>query len=75
MSALSLPVVGGAGGDAFDLSDVGLSWARYVRIEAAGFIDGPDGPDNAGFDLDALAAVHSVPATDADENGIPDAVE
>jgi len=67
--------VEGAGGDSFDLADVGLAWARYVRIEAAGYVDGPFGADNAAFDLDAVAAVHSAVATDADGNGIPDAVE
>jgi hypothetical protein len=65
----------GSGGDSFDLADVGLSWARYVRIDAASFVDGPFGVNNAGFDLDAVAAVNSVVATDADMNGIPDAVE
>ena len=48
---------------------------RYVRIEAAAFVDGPTGPDNAGFDLDALAAVHAVPGADDDANGIPVALE
>jgi hypothetical protein len=65
----------GSGGDSFDLADVGLTWARYVRIRAADHVVGPYGADNAGFDLDALAAVHSVPATDANGNGVPDAVE
>lgn len=65
----------GSGGDSFDLAAVGLTWARFVRIEAAGFVPGPAGATNAGFDLDAVAAVHSVPATDANANGIPDAVE
>lgn len=52
-----------AGGDAFDLSDVGLPWIRYVRIRDAGDLV-PDpgnrvpGADSAGFDLDAIAAVH-----------------
>lgn len=65
----------GSGGDSFDLAAVGLAWARYVRIEAASFVPGPAGTDNAGFDLDAVAAVSSAPATDADADGIPDAVE
>jgi hypothetical protein len=65
----------GSGGDSFDLADVGLGWARYVRIRSSDHVVGPFGPDNAGFDLDAIAAVNSVPATDADTNGIPDAVE
>lgn len=65
----------GSGGDSFDLADVGLPWARYVRIRAADHVVGPFGTDNAGFDLDAVAAVNSLPATDADGNGVPDAVE
>ncbi|MDH3519244.1 MAG: hypothetical protein OEM49_02210 [Myxococcales bacterium] len=65
----------GSGGDSFDLADVGLAWARFVRIRAADHVNGPFGPDNAGFDLDAVAAVHAAPATDADGNGVPDAVE
>ncbi len=62
-----------AGGDCFDLDDVGLEWIRYIRI-----IDTDEPPDAAmddngdeiydqgmasdqksGFDLDAIAAVHS----------------
>jgi hypothetical protein len=74
-NVLTLPVPEGAGGDSFDLADVGLGWARYVRIEGAGFVDGPAASPTAGFDLDAVAAVRSAPATDEDENGIPDAVE
>lgn len=44
-----------AGGDGFDLGELGLGWARYVRIA--------DRPELAGgsgtFDLDAVAIVHS----------------
>lgn len=70
------PVPGGAGGDSFDLSDVGLSWARYVRIQDPNFPTGdPYGPNNAGVDLDAVGAIHAVPPTDWNGNGIPDAVE
>jgi hypothetical protein len=45
-----------AGGDAFDLADVGLARARYVKIRdlAAG-----GQPPNAGFDLDAIAVLHA----------------
>lgn len=52
-----------AGGDAFDLADLGVTHARYVRIvdrtaescpEA-----GPDTPDTNGFDLDAIAIVNA----------------
>lgn len=65
----------GSGGDSLDLATLGLAWARYVRIEAATFVPGPAGANNAGFDLDAVAAIHSAPATDGNGNGIPDAVE
>lgn len=71
----NVPVPDGSGGDSYDLAAVGLGWARYVKIEAADHVVGPVGPDNAGFDLDAAAAVNSAPATDANMNGIPDAVE
>ncbi len=45
-----------AGGDAFDLADLGVERARYVRIRDSGFntYDGVAG----GFDLDAIAIVH-----------------
>jgi len=70
------PVPGGAGGDSFDLATVGLGWARYVRIQDANFVTGdPYGPNNAGADVDAVAAIHSVPATDGNGNGVPDALE
>jgi hypothetical protein len=70
------PQPGGAGGDSYDLADVGLAWARYVRVQDANFVTGdPFGPNNAGADVDALTAIHSVPSTDANGNGIPDQVE
>ena len=72
LPALSLPVPGGAGGNSFDLADVGLGWAKYVRIEAATFVDGPAGVDTAGFDLDAVAAIHSIPAVDASQTSVSD---
>ncbi|MCG8591214.1 MAG: hypothetical protein MJE66_18130 [Proteobacteria bacterium] len=75
VSVLALPPIDGAGGDAFDLAEVGLTWARFVRIESAAFVDGPVGVDNQGFDLDAVAAINAVVATDEDGNGVPDAVE
>jgi hypothetical protein len=40
-----------AGGDPFDLADLGLAWARYVRVT-----DRPG--DGNVFDLDAMAIVH-----------------
>jgi len=48
-----------AGGDAFDLADVGLRRARYVRIRDLGLALGPPSPDSDGFDLDAIAVVHA----------------
>jgi len=44
-----------AGGDAFDLADVGVESARYVRITDRVDLVGMNGV----FDLDAVAAVHS----------------
>ena len=72
LPALSIPIPAGAGGDSFDLADVGLGWAKYVRIEAANFVDGPAGVDNAAFDLDAVAAIHSIPAVDASQTSTAD---
>jgi hypothetical protein len=46
--------VDAAGGDPFDLADVGLAWARYVRIEDRLEADGGMGT----FDLDALSIVN-----------------
>lgn len=45
-----------AGGDAFDLADLGVERARYVRIRDTGSnsYEGTSG----GFDLDAVAVVH-----------------
>lgn len=63
----------GSGGDSFDLQDVGLSWARFVRIEDVGPALGQAG--TVGFDLDAVTAVNSGVPTDANMNGIPDAAE
>jgi hypothetical protein len=53
-----------SGGDHFDLADVGLPWAAYVRITDPGDAI-PDSAthlpcgDSCGFDLDAIAAIHS----------------
>lgn len=46
------------GGDAFDLADLGLEWARYVRIRDL-LEDGNSTGNNVGFDLDAVGVVHS----------------
>lgn len=45
-----------AGGDAFDLADLGLATARYVRITDSG--TNPYDGNTGGFDLDAVAVVH-----------------
>jgi len=63
----------GAGGDVFDLAELNLLWIRHVRIRDAN-LGLAAGPTTAGFDLDAATALHSLPATDADGDGIPDAV-
>ena len=43
------------GGDAFDLAELGLSEARYVRIRD---ISESGASPSAGFDLDAVGAIH-----------------
>jgi hypothetical protein len=46
-----------SGGDAFDLAELGVARARFVRVTDTGanrFYGGPGG----GFDLDAVAVVH-----------------
>jgi hypothetical protein len=66
----------GSGGDSFDLAAVGLHAVRFVRIDASQLRPGFAGL--AGFDLDALAAVHSVDITglpDADGDGFPDVAD
>ncbi len=47
-----------AGGDAFDLSELGVEQARYVRIRDSGH--NPCSADTGGLDLDAVAVVHGV---------------
>ena len=63
----------GSGGDSYDLAALGFSWIRFVRIVDAGPVLGL--APTQGHDVDAVAAVHSAPATDANMNGVPDAVE
>jgi YVTN family beta-propeller protein len=46
-----------SGGDSFDLADVGLAWAKYVKITDLGDLK-KEGPANGSFDLDAVVAVH-----------------
>lgn len=48
-----------AGGDPFDLKDAGLKVARFIRITDINNGTGDKG--TSGFDLDAVAAVHSRP--------------
>ena len=45
-----------AGGDAFDLADIGLATARFVHVRDSG--ENAYTPDAGGFDLDAVAIVH-----------------
>jgi hypothetical protein len=66
----------GSGGDTFDLAAVGLAAARFVRIDGGSQHMGLGGL--AGFDLDAIAAVHSVEIAalpDGDGDGIADAAD
>lgn len=48
-----------AGGDAFDLADIGLKKARFIRIRDSGFnmYEGNSG----GFDLDAIVVINAEP--------------
>lgn len=48
-----------AGGDAFDLADVGLGEAWFVRVRDRSAGRPGLGIENYGFDLDAVAAVHT----------------
>lgn len=48
------------GGDGFDLADVGVSFANFVRIQD---ISGRGAAPSAGFDLDAVGIVNTSPAT------------
>jgi len=53
-----------SGGDSFDLSDVGLSWASFVKIKDCGQITQDDGT----FALDAVVAVNSEAFTGVRDN-------
>jgi hypothetical protein len=50
-----------AGGDAYDLSELGLTTARFVRIrdKSSETCEGQPKPDKAGFDLDAIAVINA----------------
>lgn len=50
-----------AGGDAFDLADIGVDRARYVRIRD-GEVETGLGGGSEGFDLDAVGVVNPAPA-------------
>ena len=67
----------GSGGDSFDLAAVGLSAVRFVRIDASG-LKADLGGGLSGFDLDAVAAVHSIDTAglpDTDGDGFPDVAD
>ena len=50
-----------AGGDPFDLSTIGVARARFVRVrDKTAQRCTSQGPNTNGFDLDAMAALHSV---------------
>jgi hypothetical protein len=70
--------VSGAGGDAFDLAQVGLSQARYVRLTDARSFNGAAGTGE-GFDLDALVVLNGRPlvpvGVDSDGDHLTDAAE
>lgn len=70
--------ISGAGGDAFDLADVGLSEARFVRITDADTQAGFPGTAE-GFDLDAVVVLHGRPlppsASDRDGDRLSDLEE
>ena len=69
--------VSGAGGDAFDLADVGLTEARFVRLIDAGGQNGFPGPAE-GADVDAVVVLHGRPetaSTDSDADGLSDLAE
>ena len=54
--------ISGAGGDAFDLADVGLAEARFIRITDGNTQIGFPGVGE-GFELDAVVVLHGRPVT------------
>lgn len=50
-----------AGGEAYDLADLGMTVARFVRIrdKSRAACEGQPRPNNSGFDLDAIALIHA----------------
>ncbi len=68
--------VSGHGGNAFDLADLGLQRARFIRITDPDIVLGLPG-SSEGLDLDAVVALHARPlpapgALDTDGDGLPD---
>ncbi len=50
-----------SGGDVYDLATIGVSQARFVRIkDNTSQLCTSQGPNNNGFDLDAVGVVHAV---------------
>jgi hypothetical protein len=58
-----------SGGDSFDLADVGLPSARFLRIDASQLEPGLAG--TAGFDLDAVAEIHFAGGTATSTTTVP----
>lgn len=52
-----------AGGDTYDLAELGLASARFVRLTDC--LGDPAQAPSAGFDLDAIAAIHTAPLSSA----------
>jgi hypothetical protein len=70
--------ISGAGGDAFDLADVGLAEARFIRVTDGNTRIGFPGASE-GFDLDAVVVLHGRPrapvAADTDGDRLSDLEE
>jgi len=69
--------VSGHGGDAFDLSTVGLPRARFLRLTDPNLPIGIPGSAD-GLDVDAVVALHArplLPGADGDGDGLPDDAE
>jgi len=47
-----------AGGEAFDLADIGVAQAKYIRIQSIG--GGGLDPTKVGYDLDAVAVINGI---------------
>jgi hypothetical protein len=50
-----------SGGEAYDLAELGIATARFVRIKdrSTSTCEGQPKPNNSGFDLDAIALIHA----------------